>query len=294
MTQETKLGLYHFKMLFDIMHSIHTINNTEELISYSLSKIANAMSSGGGTIFLRQPDETLYPVASFGINVEELRKQVFKVGEGFVGWAVEHIEPVKAEKTVADNRFNKSVDKSTGFETRNLIAAPITSKGRAIGAIELLNRLGGPFVEVDLEFITVIGRELGIAIDHMDLIEKLEDKRILLNALLGSLATGLIMLDIEGKLLEMSPYAAEVLGLDYDKIIRGTIFSQVFKGCPEEFVKAVDKITKLTEPVKRQEARVVINGKEKIIGYSGAPLFNDDIHMGYTMLFQDITRHYMA
>ena len=41
-----------------------------------------------------------------------------------------------------DPRFDGHVDSRTQFETRSILCAPLVSRGRAIGVLEILNKLG--------------------------------------------------------------------------------------------------------------------------------------------------------
>jgi len=66
----------------------------------------------------------------------------------------------------ADDRFDPSHDKATGFRTRNMLCVPIKSpKGAVVGVLQLINKAAGPFDEYDEK---VIDSFVGVAGSHID------------------------------------------------------------------------------------------------------------------------------
>ncbi|HSJ58580.1 MAG TPA: GAF domain-containing protein [Anaerolineae bacterium] len=64
------------------------------------------------------------------------------VGQGVVGWVVEHGLPARIDDVTRDPRFFDGVDRATGFCTRSLLCVPLVVAGRIIGAIEAVNKMG--------------------------------------------------------------------------------------------------------------------------------------------------------
>ncbi|MBV8054561.1 MAG: sigma 54-interacting transcriptional regulator, partial [Deltaproteobacteria bacterium] len=66
-----------------------------------------------------------------------------------------------------DPRHYLGTDKSTGLETRNLIATPLNSRQGPIGVIEVVNRRGGvAFSDEDLHFLEALSGSIAIALDN--------------------------------------------------------------------------------------------------------------------------------
>lgn len=294
MIKETKLGLYHFKLLYDIMHDIHMISYEEKLISYIIEKVSRAIKTQSGTIFMINYDGILEPVASYGMDLEVLKKYNFKPGEGIVGWVLENKKALKIDKPLTDNRFNGRIDKDTGFITKNIIAAPIVTQEKILGVLELINREGGPFVGVDLEFTSIVGQEIGIAVEHIRVLRKLEEKQVLEDALVSSLGSGIIIVNNEGLLAEINPHAVKMLELEKVDRSRNRPYMAVLGSCCTEFLEIIENLLVLDSPLKRQEVKVNINGKDKVFGYSCAPLYSAGSRVGSALLFQDITKIVMS
>lgn len=64
-------------------------------------------------------------------------------------------EVVNIEDCYEDPRFDRSVDKKTGFRTRQMLCVPIqNSANEVIGAIQIINtNHGRPFSDMDVELL---------------------------------------------------------------------------------------------------------------------------------------------
>src|SRR5438309_2626515 len=68
--------------------------------------------------------------------------------------------------------FFPGIDKQTGEETRNLVTVPLTTtEGRAIGAMQVMNKRHGAFDEQDLHVLEVLSAQAASAIETAQLHE---------------------------------------------------------------------------------------------------------------------------
>jgi hypothetical protein len=68
---------------------------------------------------------------------------------GIAGHVATSGEAVIIHDAYTDARFNQSVDKSTGFKTRNILCVPIkTKKGNVIGVAQLINKQAGGALQI--------------------------------------------------------------------------------------------------------------------------------------------------
>ena len=56
------------------------------------------------------------------------------------------------------------MDRVTGFETRSVLCEPLIIQDRVIGAVELINKWAGPFVESDRSFVETVAGAVAIAL----------------------------------------------------------------------------------------------------------------------------------
>ncbi len=98
-----------------------------------------------------------------------------KMGEGIVGWVASSGEPLIVPDTEKDDRFSGKVDSLTGFKTRSIIALPIKHREQILGVLEVLNKRGkDPFNTEDLEVLTIVASQIGIAIQNANLYARLK------------------------------------------------------------------------------------------------------------------------
>jgi diguanylate cyclase (GGDEF)-like protein len=116
-----------------------------------LEKASELVPSESGAILLddplmKRPDRDqnlLHFVAVFGPASEALLGQSLPAHDGVAGRVYRTGEPHLSAETGSDETFDPSTDRSTGYDTRSIIAAPIRIQGATCGTIELLNRLDG-------------------------------------------------------------------------------------------------------------------------------------------------------
>ena len=83
-------------------------------------------------------------------GVEAIR---FPANAGIAGQAAQDRDCINVPDAYADQRFNREVDKQTGYRTRNLLTFPLENiAGDLIGVLQALNKEDGPFTEEDEEF----------------------------------------------------------------------------------------------------------------------------------------------
>jgi hypothetical protein len=77
-----------------------------------------------------------------------------------------------------DDRFDKDIDKKTGYHTRNILGLPIhDGEGKIIGVFQAINKMPEPqsFSKQDLEHLLLAATYTGKALDAAMLLEEIED-----------------------------------------------------------------------------------------------------------------------
>jgi signal transduction histidine kinase len=107
----------------------------------------------------------------------KVKKIRMKMGEGIAGCVASTGDALIVLDTKKDKRFSKKVDGLTGFNTKSIIAVPIHNRGRIIGVLEVLNKRGiRSFDSNDLEMLTIVANQIGIAIENAKLYFRLKEK----------------------------------------------------------------------------------------------------------------------
>ncbi|MBN1356986.1 sensor domain-containing diguanylate cyclase [bacterium] len=88
-------------------------------------------------------------------------------GKGIIGWVAEHGEPLIVADTSEDHRHLKDVDRDVGFESRSILCVPLQTKGKILGAIEFINKVGSDqFSMEDIDRIRVFVDLAAVSIEN--------------------------------------------------------------------------------------------------------------------------------
>lgn len=140
-------------------------------------------------------------------------------GQGIAGWVVQTGEPTLVSKVYEDKRFYSGADEMTGFRTQVILAVPIRVDKKAIGVIEAINPVGGTFDEDDQRILMSVADLAAIAIRNAALYERVQKAERRYESLFSGSADPIIVTDLEGKILELNPKAAEMLHCSRDRLI---------------------------------------------------------------------------
>ncbi len=118
--------------------------------------------------------ELVFEAAKGGTGVPRRRR--VKLGEGIAGWAAHDRQPKLVANAGKDGHFSRKVDSVAGVRTRSVMAVPITSKGKLMGVMELINKDDPKgFGEDDLNLVGRMVDHTAIAIERTEMYQKMAD-----------------------------------------------------------------------------------------------------------------------
>ena len=92
--------------------------------------------------------------------------------KGIIGEIIQSRQPTIVDDAYADSRFDQSVDKKSGYHTRNLLGVPLFSAAEeCIGAFELINKTLGRFSSEDVTALEEFGIQAATAITNTQELE---------------------------------------------------------------------------------------------------------------------------
>ena len=106
---------------------------------------------------------------------EAVVQESVPAGRGIAGSVVEDGEPIVIDDAKSDDRFYGEIDEKTGFETKSILAVPMTTRERTIGVIEAINKRDGAFGDRDVKVATALANHAAIAVDNARLYARLAD-----------------------------------------------------------------------------------------------------------------------
>ena len=145
----------------------------EQIFSGALDKVLEVMGLDTGLIFfLDKQTQELILTAYRGISKESAAGiDRLKLGEGFCGQVAQSGELMVVKDSSHDPRLTRLAVRKEGL--RGQIIVPLKSKGGIQGALAVATRDSRQFLPEELELITVIGNQIGVAIENARLYENM-------------------------------------------------------------------------------------------------------------------------
>lgn len=103
------------------------------------------------------------------LEIEEIRVPVER---GVIGWVARQRQMANIRSPECDVRWDRSIDRQTGFITRNILAAPVISphNDRLLGVLQILNKARGSFDEFDETLLQAFASHAAIALQRAELL----------------------------------------------------------------------------------------------------------------------------
>lgn len=165
------------KALVETSIRLNSLLNLPELLHAIMSSTTDLLEVETTSLMMldEEANEFTFEVATgeAGEGVKELR---VPANQGIAGWVLEHAAPAVVSDVRGDPRFYGSIDRSSGFQTRSMLAVPLRIRDKTIGVVEAINKQGDAgFSERDQELAEALAAQAAIAIDNARLYQKLAD-----------------------------------------------------------------------------------------------------------------------
>ncbi len=154
----------NFRAIYQIGKIISSEGNEDVLMDKILTNISQLVPADNIYIFLR--DEETNNLVPRSVWESEPGKGV-QISRTIIKRAVGELRSVLTSDAMSDARF-KGRDSIIMGKIRSVICVPLVSQEKVIGVLYIhSSRLGESFVEEDLELMTVVGNQVGIALDNI-------------------------------------------------------------------------------------------------------------------------------
>jgi len=164
------------KRLLVVTRAMSAEKDLDRLLELIMQETTKVMQADRSSLFLYDEDsEELY--TKIAQKAETIR---IPVGSGIAGAVATSQQTLHIPDVYADERFNREVDRVTGFRTRNILCTPMLSyDGRLIGVLQVLNKQGGDFTDYDVMMLEALASQAAVALDNARLVaEYLEKQRL--------------------------------------------------------------------------------------------------------------------
>jgi signal transduction histidine kinase len=139
-----------------------------EMLLKIAQKACEVMEADRCSVFVYDSaTDELWSTVAMGMG-EEVIRMSSKAGIG--GHSFQTGEVVNLQDAYADPRFNKEIDRHTGYRTRSLLCMPLYNRaGERLGVIQLLNKKTGVFTQEDETFLKTFSNHSSFFIEMAQL-----------------------------------------------------------------------------------------------------------------------------
>jgi len=200
--------------LSDVALTISRAGALEDVLAEALGTVVQVTEAHGGAVHLAEEQGELRLVA-----YRELEAPVaaclrsLKPGAGFISRVVQTGEPIHVgdlQDQASERVCPGHVCPAPAAGYRSLVAVPLRSRDRTLGALTLLSRASEGFSPETVQLLTCIGNQLGVAVENARFHERaeqmaiLEERHRIARELHDSLAQTLSWLNLKAEMLDDS------------------------------------------------------------------------------------------
>lgn len=228
-----------------------TTFDVEEVLRQIVQSLQSLLDAEGATLYLIDPvekllissvilsdriEEIVLPVDNTSIaGYTALNQQSLNIGDVYNDLGHIHKEL----------QFNKAVDETYHYRTKNILTFPLTLKGEVLGVFQIVNKRGGDFNSTDQRVLKNFAVLAAIALFNARLIMRIMDEQEKFTDLVEHITDDVISLDRNGKILSLNRQALEKVPQAIQrKDVIGKGFLEVFPtltGLHNEVKKVIDQ-----------------------------------------------------
>jgi len=138
----------------------------KEVLRIVMEKVRDLLHPESWSLLLldEATGELRYELA-VGKGTDKLKDTTVKAGEGIAGMVALEMKPLLVPDISKDPRFSGKAGEGKAFASQSIVCVPLITRGKCLGAVELVNRAGG-FSGDDLLALTTIADFTAIAIEN--------------------------------------------------------------------------------------------------------------------------------
>jgi signal transduction histidine kinase len=231
---ETQVVKLH--KLMDASKIINSTLDLDRLLGLIMDAAVSSIEADRGTLYLVDAiKQELWSKVLQGADMVEIR---LPIGKGIAGQVALTGETINIPDAYVDDRFNREVDKRTGYLTRNILCMPMRNKdGKVIGVIQLLNKQDGCFTMDDEQFIDAFSSHAVIAIENARLAQEMVQNERL--SAVGRMAN-VIIHDIKNPMGTLRVYA---------QVMKKKSGNEEAGKLADEMIRQVDRFVNMTQEI---------------------------------------------
>ncbi|CAG1065857.1 Response regulator PleD [uncultured bacterium] len=180
-SKELELKKLQFATFTEIGKAITSTLDHKEILNMVMEKISDLLQPRNWSLLLldEETSELRFEIV-VGAGSDKLKDMRLKVGEGVAGWVAREMKPLLVPDVNKDPRFSRKADEVSHFTTQSIVCVPLTTRGKCLGVIELINKVEEDkgFSEEDLLVLTTLADFTAIAIENAIFLKRVQELTI--------------------------------------------------------------------------------------------------------------------
>ena len=285
--KELNNKLLEIESLIDITEIIDTQEGIKEnLFQNILVTIISILNASKGMILLKDEKSGFFSVISqFNILGEELPKKIVRITRGIL-------------KDLNNDKRSKIIDETQNYELlksskKNCVVSPIISTGIIEGVILLFDKESRNglvrFTQQDLRLFDSLVKKLSLAYDNIRLIDSLKTSNKLVENIMSSITTGIIMINVLGEIEFVNNSAKKIFDFSEEDALNNH-YLMIFQN-NSSLIELLEKSETLDEILYETNFKIKDEkDTSKEINLTLSPVYNEDNQRsGIVFSFEDLS-----
>lgn len=266
--------------------SLSTELNLDRLLDKILNISTELLTADRGTLFMHDAKTgSLKAIIAHGVERREL---YIPSQSGLAGAAFTSGTTINIKDAYEDSRFNREIDKQTGYKTKSVLCVPVKDKkGRVMGVLQFINKREGDFTEYDEKRIETFAASVSIALENARLFDDVLSLKNYNERVLESMSNGVVSIDNDERVVKCNASALRILDDDAAGII-GWTTEEYFEPW---ILDSVRRVMSTGEPELIMDTDIALaRGGQVTINLNVVPLLDSKKNIiGSLLILEDIT-----
>ena len=276
--------------LLAVTEAISTELHLDTLLARIVAAATQLLDAERSTLFVYDPSkDELWSRVAEGAEQRQIR---IPANAGIAGAAFGRGEVLNIPDAYADPRFNRDIDRASGFRTRNLLNVPVIDRtGERLGVVQVLNKRGGAFTQTDIRRLKAFSADIAVALENARLFSDVLALKNYNENILKSLSNGVVTLDRQSVIVKVNDAAQRILGLSAEALV-GRPARQVFGNLNAWITRSLEFVARMGATDYHADTDLKLpDGGAASVNLTAAPFLDTEgKSIGYMLVFEDITR----
>src|SRR6516162_3633238 len=276
--------------LLAITEAISTELHLDTLLVRVVAAATQLLDAERSTLFVYDPStDELWSRVAEGTEQRQIR---IPTNAGIAGAAFVSGDVLNIPDAYADPRFNREIDRGSGFRTRNLLNVPVIDRtGERLGVVQVLNKRGGQFTQVDIRRLKAFSADIAVALENARLFSDVLALKNYNESILKSLSNGVVTLDRQSVIVKVNEAAQRILGLSAEALV-GRPARQVLGNLNAWITRSLEFVARMGATDYHADTDLKQpDGGDASVNLTAAPFLDTEgKSIGYMLVFEDITR----